>query len=840
MYIFRKFLLQLTATLSVVMMCEPLVTHASEGNVAGYNLNGIATEADGLIGSFSGGLVISGFSVSVTGNTSSGFSEPGEPIHAGNAGGRSIWYRWTAPEDGTLFLDTIGSQINTLLGLYVGTTLQNLIEISSNDDAYKGSKISALTAEVQGGVTYHIAVDGFYDSVTNTIQKGAIRLNLDWRPTNNDFANATVITGSKNTYISFVNNADFELAEPYHLGFQPSHSVWWRYSPSESGIVLVDTYGSDFETVLAVYQGSAMSYLTPVLNESKDSSGQFVFQSLAGNEYYFAVDAPNLEPDQGKVLLNFTTVTTSGADFFASCGLLEGFSDSSSATNQAATRESGEPMHAGRLGGKSVWWCWTAPSNSNVRISTAGSTISTLVGVYIGSNIKSLIEVPSTNDPERQDPTKITFKANAGTTYRIAVESAVENGILGSGVIFIQLGLIPDNDKFSNRFFLGNDKSIFALGNNVKSTFETGEPNHGALTGGKSVWWSWKPSVKGMVTIDTRGSNFDTALVVYRGSTLQTLTEIGGNNNADENLTYSRLEFLAIPGRTYQIAVDGIKGETGDIVLNIDQVLLDEVRLVNLSTRGWVGVDQQTMIAGFVITGNPGEWSRVIIRALGNSLVSGGLNPSVVVPDPDLTLVKSNNVVVASNKQWVNGTSPTLVAQYGLAPIDPNEAVIIADLLPGAYTANVVDALGRTGIGLVEVYYVSDENSGGVSSRLVNISTRAFIGTGDQRVIGGFVVSGNKPKTVLIRGLGTSLGTKGVSNALTNPLVELYSGPNKINSNDDWQSASNASAIGSLFPPEDSKESALLVTLDPGAYTAILSGVGGATGIGLIEIYEAD
>ena len=230
----------------------------------------------------------------------------------------------------------------------------------------------------------------------------------------------------------------------------------------------------------------------------------------------------------------------------------------------------------------------------------------------------------------------------------------------------------------------------------------------------------------------------------------------------------------------------------------------------------------------------------MVIRALGNSLVQGGLSPSVVVPDPDVILVNSDGVIVDSNEQWVNGPAPTLIAEFGLAPIDPNEAVIVTDLLPGSYTAHVRDSLGRTGVGLVEVYYVEDENSGGVTSRLINISTRSLTGSGDQRVIGGFVVSGSKPKQVLIRGIGQSLGNAGVANALSDTYLELFAGGNKIAENDDWQSASNSNGVAALLAPGADSESAILITLEPGAYTAILSGAGGQTGIGLIEIYEVN
>ena len=338
-------------------------------------------ERQRVVGSFSGGDILVGTSVTITGNNSDAFQEPGEPQHAGNAGGKSLWYTWTAPEDGMLFLDTFGSEINTLLGVYEGNSVDSLTEVSSNDDAFPGNETSSVAVGVLAGTTYHIAVDGVFDPVAGITEAGATVLNLTLGPTNNDFANAVPITGSKGTFTSFVNNADAELAEPFHGGIAPNHSVWWRLSPDINGVVILDTAGSDFDTILSVYQGTALNALVPVANGSNDNhtspdlTSQVVFEVLAGNVYYIAVDSVTLGPDQGKVYLSYSAVGSSGGDAFAACGALNGFSDSSSASNAFATRESGEPMHAGEPGGKSVWWCWTAPGNGMVTISTEQSTI---------------------------------------------------------------------------------------------------------------------------------------------------------------------------------------------------------------------------------------------------------------------------------------------------------------------------------------------------------------------------------------------------------------------------------------------------------------------------------
>jgi hypothetical protein len=154
-------------------------------------------------------------------------------------------------------------------------------------------------------------------------------------------------------------------------------------------------------------------------------------------------------------------------------------------------------------------------------------------------------------------------------------------------------------------------------------------------------------------------------------------------------------------------------------------------------------------------------------------------------------------------------------------------------LNPGAYTAIVAGAGGATGVGIVEAFEVDHPES-----PLVNISTRGMVMTGDNVMIGGFVVQGNAPQTVLIRARGPSLTAAGVAGALSNPVVTLYSGQTVMATNDDWGSAVNAADIlATGIAPTDPRESAILITLNPGAYTAIVTGAGGATGVGIVEFF---
>jgi hypothetical protein len=255
-------------------------------------------------------------------------------------------------------------------------------------------------------------------------------------------------------------------------------------------------------------------------------------------------------------------------------------------------------------------------------------------------------------------------------------------------------------------------------------------------------------------------------------------------------------------------------------------------RLGNISTRGQVLTGNDVMIGGFVIAGAANK--TVVVRARGPSLVPFGITNALA--NPVLQLVRSSDqATVASNDNWGSATNASMVTASGFAPSDPLEAAIFATLPPGAYTAIVTGAGGGTGVGIVEVFEVDRPEA-----PLANISTRGQVLTGNDVMIGGFVINGTDPQTVVVRARGPSLIPFGIPNALANPTLLLVrsSDQSVIASNDDWQGAANsADVLASGFAPSNALESAILVTLQPGAYTAIVSGVGGATGVGIIEVF---
>lgn len=255
-------------------------------------------------------------------------------------------------------------------------------------------------------------------------------------------------------------------------------------------------------------------------------------------------------------------------------------------------------------------------------------------------------------------------------------------------------------------------------------------------------------------------------------------------------------------------------------------------RAVNLSTRMKVEAGDNVLIGGFIIVG-VGE-KRVALRGLGPSLpVPGALS------DPTLDLYDSTGSLVASNDNWRSNQQDELIAS-GLAPSHENDAALLATLASGSYTAVVRGMNDTTGVALVEVYDLDAANS---TARMANLSTRGNVLTGDDVMIGGLIITGDTPKRMIARVPGPSLNLAGapIAGRLDDPMLELRDGNGEmVAENDNWRSTQQADIEASTLPPGDDREPAVVASLAPGAYTAVVRGAHDTTGIALIEMYDLD
>jgi acetyl esterase/lipase len=250
-------------------------------------------------------------------------------------------------------------------------------------------------------------------------------------------------------------------------------------------------------------------------------------------------------------------------------------------------------------------------------------------------------------------------------------------------------------------------------------------------------------------------------------------------------------------------------------------------KLLNVSTRADAGLGENVMVGGFIVSGESDK--RVVLRALGPSL--GQLGVSGALVDPMISLYDSAGTLIESNdnRLALDGVVNPLL------PPNPSESLLTAILPPGSYTAIVEGVNAATGVALVEVYDLEPGSSG-----VANISTRGDIASAADIIIGGFIVGGADPTQVIVRALGPSLAAFGVSNPLPDPVLEVYdSDGTLVSANDNWRST-QGQEIQATLPPTDNREPAIVATLPPGFYTALVHDATHSTGVGLVEVYNLE
>ncbi len=256
--------------------------------------------------------------------------------------------------------------------------------------------------------------------------------------------------------------------------------------------------------------------------------------------------------------------------------------------------------------------------------------------------------------------------------------------------------------------------------------------------------------------------------------------------------------------------------------------------LLNLSTRARIEADNNDLaIVGFILTGSVPK--TVVIRGLGPSLAVNGQPVPGRLANPSLALHDENGALVEMNDDWMTAPRAGELSGFGLAPANAQESAIVATLPPGVFTAILRGVGGTAGVGLVELYDVAQ----GTPSNAVNLSTRGRVQTDDDVMIGGFIIGGSSNQRVLLRAIGPALTGRGVSGALQDPTLELFNSSGvRVRFNDDWRSNQQSEIIASGVPPTENAESAILETLSPGSYTAIVRGAGNTTGVALVEVFR--
>jgi hypothetical protein len=574
---------------------------------------------------------LSGASGSYSDETTYATKEAGEPNHAGNPGGHSLWYCWTAPTNLPITFDTLGSTFDTLLAVYTGNNVSNLTLIGSNDDiAGWTNRQSRVTFTPVAGATYHIVVDGFGGAtgiaVLNWNQTGAALPDLVvW----GDSASPTVIVrtfhsndcevvegcepAGQRTLLSFttetrnVGTGDLIMGDPstnslfywatchahwhfeqfceynlldtnnnivatgHKVGFcledvvnwSPSGNPQSKYDCNYQGIQAgwADVYSAGLPCQYIDITGIAPgSYILQMI---VNPDGIIPESNTANNETRVAVTIPPTG-----------CASTPANDNFANAQIVNQTPYTFTEFNQCATKQTGEPSHAGNVGGNSVWFNWTPTSNHTAVINTKNSDFDTLLAVYTGASVSTLSVVASNDDIAFGDyiQSQVTFPAVAGTTYHIAVDGfndAVNGAAVGTVVLNVNP---PRNDDFTNGFTISGITGTTNGSNYAASKVSSAsvhERAHAGDVGGHSLWYNWIAPMSGPVDFNTVGSSINTDLAVYTGSVFSNLTVIASNiqDPAGAGLA-SRVDFYAVSGTTYHVVVDGFGGAVGNFMLN--------------------------------------------------------------------------------------------------------------------------------------------------------------------------------------------------------------------------------------------------------------------------------
>jgi Divergent InlB B-repeat domain len=528
---------------------------------------------------------------SVSGSNFEATKEAGEPDHAGNAGGHSVWYSWTAPRTEAIGITLpcqFGTEFEVLMGVYTGSVVDALTPVASsqgfNTSCNPFSEAQQVEFEAQAGVEYKIAIDGKNGGT------GFFSFEMQGAPANDDFADATTIAAEPPESVHGTNRrATAEPGEPDHAGEPADHSVWFDWTPAKSGPVIISTCESvgQIDSTLAVYTGSSLSALTLVASnddaliaaafpECKSTDSEVRIDAVAGTEYKIAVDGAG--GTVGGFNLRFRGHPAN--DSFGTPTVLptEPNTGTGQMTNKLATAEPGEPDHAGQPAEHSVWFSWTPSESGLVTASACPSppegVLETVTAVYTGSAVDLLTPVASSaGEPHLfcgREGSEAKFEATAGVTYLIAIDG--KDGSEGNFQLDIEGA--STNDSFARPQSLGSGISGFNGGDNRDATAEPGEPDHAGDSVGHSLWFTWTPTTSGPAMMSACPSGaFDGAptIGVYTGSTVSALTPVAadGGGGAYCGQEASQVEIQAVAGTEYKIAVDATRGAGGVFSLQV-------------------------------------------------------------------------------------------------------------------------------------------------------------------------------------------------------------------------------------------------------------------------------
>ena len=818
-------------------------------------------------------------SFSVKGVSLYGTMEAGEPNPTGNGGGNTVWYRWVAPISGPVELAAYSVTLDMVTAVYTGTSVSSLTLVNANNNESATNTDSLTPFVATAGQTYYFQVD----NVGTTGGNFTLLLNNSlWQFPTGGAITTTPAVGNDGTL--FLASTDATL-----YAVNPDGSAKWSYQAGG----YFDNVSPALTPAGNVVAGASDGYLY-CLNAA---TGALVWKFQAST----AISTSAAMGSDGTAYfhddLNLYAVTASGTKKWSQT--INGHSYASPVIGTNGTVYVGTP--AGLLlfdtnGNALATVTTTAPIDGSASVDADGT-------VYAGTSDGHVIAVNANGTTKWQ--VQVNFGDAVTSSPVIAPNGHLFVGS-GFGSLYelspadgstVNTVTLPSDDTLSTPVVAADgtvyvacgDFNVYAVNPATSQVTQVGSAAYyvfgspvlanGALyftsLDGKlyafkvsdyvapTPWpmYGQNPGLTGLAasTLAITGSSPSQTVVAGYPLLLSVNASGGPAGGPYQPVTYqwnqNGVPILGATAATYQVAsassanagtytvtVSGPGGTLLSPAANVGVAAQNPGRLINLSARAQVGTGSGVLIAGFVVSGTGTK--NVLVRGIGPALTAFGVSGALANP---VLNVDSGSTTIYSDTGWGAGATPaaTLTAafnQVGAFGLTANSAdsALLAPFAAGPYTALVSGVNNTTGVALAEVY---DADTGTPTTRLKNLSVRAQVGTGSGILIAGFVISGNVPKTVLIRGIGPGLTAFGVTGALQEPVLGLYSPSGAlIESNYQWSGeprlATAMSAVGAFSLDAQSDDTVLLVTLPPGAYTAQVSGANSTTGVGLIEVYE--
>jgi len=743
-----------------------------------------------------------------------------KPILNGVVQNRSLpfrdedWATFTVGSGGatSLRIETAGAVGDTEIWLYGADNLSK--EIAYADDGGTG-KFSLITLGTVVPGTYFIRVAGVAGSVVP-----AYALRASWVDRPDGFE-------ADNTAAAARMIANGEVQErSLHVANDEDWAVFTVGSPGATE-VRIETAGTIGDSVLFLFGPNSST--AQIATNDDFGAGKFSrisLSSLATGTYFIRV----ISFGQSSTISAYTlraswtegTISQPGDSFEP---------DDSPAT--ARTIANGQTQNRSiHVPGDVDWARFTIGSNgaTNLRIQTSGLAGDTEMWLYGPNSFTSQLDY---NDDAAGGTFSQIVRANvpAGTYYIKVGEFGNDRTIASYALTasWTESSPVPQGDSYESDDLPATAKGI-----------ANGEvQNRSIHVAGDVDWSTFTIGANGAsgIRLETAGASGDTEIWLYGPNDPTSLVAYDSGASSGG---FARLGVSALGPGTYHVRVAelGNNGTVASYTLRAlwtpgVPVAVPGGRLVNLSIRSTTSDAVPTIIVGFVTVGTGAK--QFLLRGVGPTLQTLGV--SDVLADPTLRVYAGPNLLAQNDNWGAGGSLREAAAAVGAFQLPDNsrDAALLQTLGAGAYTVQVE---GGNGVALVEAYEVGANPA----TRLINLSARAQVGLGGDVLIAGFVIGGEGARTVLVRAVGPGLAAFGVTGFLTDPRLDVYRGTSLLQSNDNWGGGAALSTVfaqvGAFGLVANSRDAVLLLTLQPGAYSAQISGVGGTIGDALVEVYE--